>query len=372
MARCSGGMAATSARRPPRKAAPKPAPAEDRPGQVERAGVGRGGGDDHDHSGGEGDRAGAGGDPGGGACGQELGDRRRCGERDDAAARDDRVGRVEQVPGELRAEREEEGADRPGGEDGESGEEEGAADDGRDARAGDGEPEARALEHRLRHPVRARQGDRDEGEQDEVRQEARFPADLDERRRDEDPEPDADGRGGRVGEPDAGRIAARMQVEQRRAGRAQRCAGGEPLDAAGNEEPGGGVGEEEEEARRHQPSECGEQDGPAADAVGDAAGEQQAREHPEGVGRVDQGQRQRREVPEHAVGAVERRRRDRGEQPEADHARGERVRGPVRQRAPPLRRLRDRVQRRPCAGEDLRSLHLGPPSELLHETHERA
>ena len=42
----------------------------------------------------------------------------------------------------------------------------------------------------------------------------------------------------------------------------------------------------------------------AARIAGDAPGEQQCREHAEGVGRVDQGQRQRREVPEHAVGAI--------------------------------------------------------------------
>ena len=75
------------------------------------------------------------------------------------------------------------------------------------------------------------------------------------------PEADAAGRGGGVGEPDSGRIAARMQVEQRRAGRAQRRAGGETLDAAGDEEPGGRVGEEEEDGRRHQPASAASRTG---------------------------------------------------------------------------------------------------------------
>ena len=109
-----------------------------------------------------------------------------------------------------------------------------------------------------------------------------------------------------------------------------------PWIAARDEQPGRRVGEDEQDRRRHQPAERDEQHRPAADVVGDAADEQQAGQHAEGVGRVDQGQRQRREVPQHAVGVVERRRRDRGEQAEADHARGERVGDPVRQRASSL------------------------------------
>ena len=46
---------------------------------------------------------------------------------------------------------------------------------------------------------------------------------------------------------------------------------------------------------------------------------EQGREHAERVGRVDQRQRQRREVPPLRVDVIERRRRQRREQPEADH-----------------------------------------------------
>ena len=154
-------------------------------------------------------------------------------------------------------------------------------------------------------------------------------------------------------------VAARMQVEQRRAGGAERRAGGEALDGARREQPGCRVGEREQDGCGDKPAKRDEQDRPAADVVGHAPDEQQAGQHPERVGRVDQGQRQRREVPQHAVGVIQRRRRDRGEQAEPDHARNKRVRDPVRQDAPPLDRRRDGVERRLrlTFGSSLQSLH---------------
>jgi hypothetical protein len=131
--------------------------------------------------------------------------------------------------------------------------------------------------------------------------------------------------GGGVRERDARGVAPWVEVEQGRAGGADRGTGREALQPARDEEPRGGVREQEEHGRAEQPGERREEHGAAADVVGDAAGDEQGREHAEGVRRVDQGQRQRREVPEHAVRAIERRRRHRGEQPEADHARGDSV-----------------------------------------------
>ena len=112
-----------------------------------------------------------------------------------------------------------------------------------------------------------------------------------------------------------------------------RAANSQTVESASSEQDGCG----------DQPAKRDEQDRPAADVVGHAPDEQQAGQHPEGVGRVDQGQRQRREVPQHAVGVIQRRRRDRREQAEPDHARNKRVRDPARQDAPPLHRRRDGV-----------------------------
>ena len=191
---------------------------------------------------------------------------------------------------------------------------------------------------------------------DRVRRDARRRAELDERRGDEDAEPETGRRRDAVRQPDARRVAARVEVEQRRARRAQRGAGREALHAAGDEEPGGRVGEHEQHRRARERRERDEQHRPAADLVGDPAGEEQRREHAEGVGGVDQRERERREAPELAVGLVERRRRDRREQAEPDHGRGEGV-GARRSTASSARRGRPRRsaawpgRRRPrCSG----------------------
>src|SRR5262249_36434035 len=78
----------------------------------------------------------------------------------------------------------------------------------------------------------------------------------------------------------------REEVEEGRAGGAQRGAGREPLEAAGDEEPRRRVGEEEQDRRPGEAAERGEQDGAAADLVGDAAREEERGEHAEGVRRV--------------------------------------------------------------------------------------
>ena len=59
----------------------------------------------------------------------------------------------------------------------------------------------------------------------------------------------------------------------------------------------------EEHRRDHERPERDEQDRPPADLVGGAPGEQQCREHAERIGRVDERQRQRREMPQIRVGA---------------------------------------------------------------------
>src|SRR5262249_9106686 len=66
----------------------------------------------------------------------------------------------------------------------------------------------------------------------------------------------------------------------------------------------------------------------------------------EGVGRVDQRQCQRREVPEQAVATVERRGRHRGEEAEADHQRRDGVADLRRQRRARARERRHQVQAR--------------------------
>ena len=84
---------------------------------------------------------------------------------------------------------------------------------------------------------------------------------------------------------DGGRGARALAALSARAGR-------EPLQPARDEGPGCRVGEQEQHRRTHQPRERDEQNGAPADLVGDAACEQQRREDAEGVGRVDQRQRQ--------------------------------------------------------------------------------
>src|SRR5262249_60290407 len=94
-----------------------------------------------------------------------------------------------------------------------------------------------------RQKVRAKQREGDQDEEDEVRQEAWPPADLDEGRRDEDPEADARSCRRAVRERDADRVAARMKVEQGCARRAEGQAGREALQPAGDGEPRGRGGE---------------------------------------------------------------------------------------------------------------------------------
>ena len=146
----------------------------------------------------------------------------RAGERDDADAGDDHVARVEEMGGELRAEREEEAADRPGREHGQRGEDERPADDGRDARALDRQPEAATLarpapassRRRRRRSRRGRAARRRAGRA------ARSRAG---RATDETstPRPMPPAAAVAVRQADAGGVAARVQVEQGRAGRAQ-------------------------------------------------------------------------------------------------------------------------------------------------------
>jgi hypothetical protein len=67
-----------------------------------------------------------------------------------------------------------------------------------------------------------------------------------------------------------------MQIEERRARRAQRRAGRQPLNAAGDEQPRRGIGKHEQDGRRHQGAERDQHDGPPAYVVRDAPEEQQA------------------------------------------------------------------------------------------------
>jgi hypothetical protein len=89
-----------------------------------------------------------------------------------------------------------------------------------------------------------------------------------------------------------------VEVEQGSARRAERGSGGETLEPARDERPGSRVGDQEQHRRAAEPRERGEQDRPAADVVGDSAEQQQAREHADGVRRVDQRHGERREVPD--------------------------------------------------------------------------
>ena len=111
---------------------------------------------------------------------------------------------------------------------------------------------ARSLD-RLRHQQRADEGDREEDEHDDVGQDARGGGELDERR----------ARRGRRGpcrpalatplvRPDAGRVAARVQIQQRGAGGAEREPGRDALDAARDEQPGDRAGAHEDHRRAHE------------------------------------------------------------------------------------------------------------------------
>ena len=171
----------------------------------------------------------------------------------------------------------------------------------------------------LGHQQRADEGDREQDEQDDVGQHARRGRELDERGGDQHAEAHAARADDAVGEADLGRVAVRVQVQQRGAGGAEREAGGDALDAARDEQPRRRVREHEQHGGGHQRPERGQQHGPAADLVAEPAGEQQRRQHAEGVGRVDEREHDRREAPQLAVGAVQRRGSAGGEQREADH-----------------------------------------------------
>ena len=198
---------------------------------------------------------------------------------------------VEQVRRELRAERQEQAADRPRRHHAQRGEQEGPAHRGRDARPLRGQPQAACARRPARASSRApAKAIAKSTNSADVRQHARRGHELDERGGDEHAEARAAGARDAVGQPDARRVAARVQIEQRGAGGAERGAGRQPLHAAGDEEPDDRVGEHEEHGGRHERAERGEQDRPAADLVGHAPGEQQRGEHAERVRRVDERQ----------------------------------------------------------------------------------
>ena len=180
---------------------------------------------------------------------------------------------------------------------------------------------------RLRHPPGGDQEAEEEDQQEDVGEDARGGEELDDRGGDDHAGPHPDRRGDAVGEADRDRVTFRMEVEQRGAGGAQREAGREPLDRAGDEEPDDRVGEHEGDRRDDQRRHRDDQDRAPADLVGEPPGEQQGEEHAEGVGRVDQRQDDRVEAPELAVGAVERGGGAGGEQGQADRRRGEQVGG---------------------------------------------
>src|SRR5512133_1174286 len=166
-----------------------------------------------------------------------------------------------------------------------------------------------ALGDRLGHPPDALEGDREEHEQRYVGKHARGGQELDEGSRDEHAEAQAPGAHDAVGQPDAGGVAPWVQIEQSGARRAERGAGGQPLHAAGDEEPHDRVRQHEEHGGAHQGGKGGEQHG----------------EHAESVGRVDEREDERREPPQLTVDAVERRRRAGREEGQADDRAGQRV-----------------------------------------------
>src|SRR5262249_42881339 len=157
----------------------------------------------------------------------------------------------------------------------------------------------------------------------------------DQRRRQQHAEADAGGRRDAVRAPGRGGVVARGQGEQGSGGGAQRRARGQALQGAGGEQPPSPARPQGQDAGGPEQAQPREQARPAADLVRDAPGEQQAREHAERVGRVDQGERERREVPQHGVRVVQRGGRQRGQQAEADDGRGEGVGGGAGEGAPP-------------------------------------
>ena len=240
---------------------------------------------------------------------------------------------MEQARRELRAEREEQATDRPRRDDGERGQEERPPHLPGHARPLRRQPHPPARADRLGHRQRPDECDREQREQHDVREHARRREQLDRGGGHEHSEPEPAGAHHAVREADGRRVAAWVQVEHRGARSAEREARREPLQPARHEQPDDRVGEHEDDAGHHQAAERDEQDGPAADLVGQAAGEDQAREHAERVRAVDEREDERGEAPELAVDPVERRRRDRREQRETHDGGHERVGERRRERA---------------------------------------
>ena len=321
MARCSGGMAATSERRPPRNATPNPI----RPGWTRRGSARSSRWRQRRRSAPFPPRARS--SPrwrrSTGRCGRTgVGDRRRAGERDDPDPGDDHVRRAEQMHGELGPSEkksapidQEESTARP------------ARTNGRRTTAGT----ARALERRAGSRVRS------------------TPARASSTHR------RTRSRRGRAGRRMA---ATRGASRAARATTRRGCRGrfrGRGRDAFVRPTPAGSrrgcrsssaalaALSAAPVARPWRPRATNSQATESArmkrtvDAISTPSaasrtgrrptssetppGEQQRGEDAERVGRVDEGQRQRREVPELAVGAIERRRRERREQAQADHDR---------------------------------------------------
>jgi hypothetical protein len=102
-----------SARSPPEKVNAEADPAKNRSGEKGRTRVDRGGDDDQDHSRCQGNRARAHSDPRSRAAKEQLSERGRPRESNEAGAGRDHVARVEEMRSERGTEREEEPEDRP-------------------------------------------------------------------------------------------------------------------------------------------------------------------------------------------------------------------------------------------------------------------
>ncbi len=258
---------------------------------------------------------------------QQLRHHARKRQRHDRDAARKVVLRVQHLGGEPRAEREIDPADRPRREHGERGEREGAADLRWDVRDLQRQRRTRPLADRLRQQQRADERDGEEDPEHDEREHLRRRAVLDERRRDDRADAHAGGADGAVDQPDAPWVGRRVQVDQRGAGGAERDAGRDALEGAGDEQPGDRLGEREDDGRGDQSCERGDDHRPAADAVGDRPGGQQRAEDADAVDGVDERQRDRGELPVLLVDPVERRRRRGRREREADDGRDDRERG---------------------------------------------
>jgi hypothetical protein len=123
----------------------------------------------------------------------------------------------------------------PRGDRAEGSEQEGPADRPWHVRALRGQARTGARGDRLGHQPDAGQRGREQREQRDVRQDARGGQQLDQRRRDEDPEAEAGGASDAVGEADADGVAPGMELEQRGAGRADGRARRQTLEGTGDE-----------------------------------------------------------------------------------------------------------------------------------------